>query len=64
MTRTVKLDVDGEIQVSLLQGDVFMRLVNDKAGTTSHAWLTPRDLTRLIAALSRTQAARKDRKGK
>ena len=60
MTRTVK--VHGGAKIALSDDDSGERdgLWLD-AGTFS-AFLTPRDVGRLIAALSRTQAARRDRR--
>ena len=59
MTHTVWLEHGGDVRVQESQespGLVFMRLSQPSLG------LSPRDIGRLIAALSRTQAARRDRR--
>jgi hypothetical protein len=58
MTRTVKLETGGLVALTECDGGVMLREYRGDAVIE----LSPRDVGRLIAALSRTQAARRDRR--
>lgn len=59
MTRTVKLEKGGAVHID---DEPLELVIGDGVNGFRNFGLTPRDLGRLIAALSRTKAARAERK--